>query len=208
MLDFLRGWVTNLVALALFIVLLEIIVPSGKMKKFVNLIAGFVLVIAIVSPFLKLFGVAKESDLKAFQVASSNFLDRREIEENSKVLKEEQIKQITEVYREKVITGIEDGLRGTEGILELKADVIIHEDHLSESYGQIKRIYLYLQPESKQDKYVSKINQIVIGKGESPRPETSSIEEGLRKRVEDKVSRMMGVDVENVVITAMEEWGE
>lgn len=203
MLDFLRGWVTNLIALALFIVLLEIILPSGKTKKFVNLIAGFVLVIAIVRPFIQLFSIAEISDLKAFQITDSSFLDRKEIEESSKVLQEEQVKQITEVYRKKLIAGIEAGLEGTEGVSELRADVMIYEDHLSKDYGQIKRIYLYLQPESKQDKQVAKIGKIEIEKGRASGQESSAIDEGLQKSLEEKVSRMMGVDAENIVITEM-----
>lgn len=203
MLDFLRGWVTNLIALALFIVLLEIILPSGKTKKFVNLIAGFVLVIAIVRPFIQLFSIAEISDLKAFQITDSSFLDRKEIEESSKVLQEEQVKQITEVYRKKLIAGIEAGLEGTEGVSELRADVMIYEDHLSKDYGQIKRIYLYLQPESKQDKQVAKIGKIEIEKGRASGQESSTIDEGLQKSLEEKVSRMMGVDAENIVITEM-----
>ena len=46
--EFLKSWVLNIVMLAIFIALLEIIVPSGKIKKFVNLISGFILILSLI----------------------------------------------------------------------------------------------------------------------------------------------------------------
>lgn len=54
MLEFLRSWIINIVTISLILILFEIIVPSGKIKKIITLVSGFVLLIAVVNPFLQL----------------------------------------------------------------------------------------------------------------------------------------------------------
>jgi len=75
MIDFLRNWVVNIVTLVVFVMLIEMMLPSGKVKKIVNLVTGFILVIGLINPVLELF--EKEIDLKEFQLAGSNYIDRR-----------------------------------------------------------------------------------------------------------------------------------
>jgi len=48
MIDFLRNWVVNIVTLVVFVMLIEMMLPSGKVKKIVNLVTGFILVIGLI----------------------------------------------------------------------------------------------------------------------------------------------------------------
>jgi stage III sporulation protein AF len=203
MIDFLRGWVINIVTLVTFIILLEILVPSGKIKKFVNLVSGFILVIAIINPFL---GVMKKGiDLKEFQITSNNIIDKKEIEESSKILKDDQMKQITEVYRKKIIAQAEEAVKQIKNISNVKADVIINEDYNSKEFGAIKRICLELEVNQKDNKIkpVSKINKIQIGKNDTENTPKKEIDSALESNVQDKISKLLDVDKENIVISLM-----
>jgi stage III sporulation protein AF len=205
--SFLREWVLNIITLVIFIVLLEILIPSGKMKKYVNLVSGFILLIAIINPFVKL--VRKDIDFKVFYIQNSNYMDRKDIEAKSKVLEEQQLKQITEVYRNKIIRQLEDNVKEIKGIKEVGADVLINEDYTSQSFGEIKRVYLYLKLLGTTDaiKPVTRVEKVVIGKNAKPPGKDDgkgSIDQNMRNEIEKNVNKILGVNKEDVVITLQE----
>jgi stage III sporulation protein AF len=205
--SFLREWVLNIITLVIFIVLLEILIPSGKMKKYVNLVSGFILLIAIINPFVKL--VRKDIDFKVFYIQNSNYMDRKDIEAKSKVLEEQQLKQITEVYRNKIIRQLEDNVKEIKGIKEVGADVLINEDYTSQSFGEIKRVYLYLKLLGTTDsiKPVTRVEKVVIGKNAKPPGKDDgkgSIDQNMRSEIEKNVNKILGVNKEDVVITLQE----
>jgi len=205
MIEFLKGWVLNITTIVMLIVLFELLVPTGKIKKFISLISGVILIITIVNPFVKLFG--KSIDLKEFQISESNFLDKREINQNSEILKEEQQKQIVEVYRGKIISQLENAIKGVKGMEEVTADVIINEDYKSDKFGEIKRIYLKLKLSNadSQIKPITKINKVKIGNSEEPgqmeNEPGSELSDDMRNDITEKVSNLFDVQNENIVIS-------
>lgn len=199
MIESLKHWIIDLITIAIFVVMLDIIVPSGKIKKYVNLVLGFILLIAIINPIIKIF--SEDVDLGRYAAAGANFIEKSEIESSSRILQEEQMKQITEVYRKKIISRIEETVKGFDGVREVKADVIINEDYNSDEFGAVMRVYLKIVPgqEEKEAGEKIKIEAIEIGAKEK-QPETMDIDEELVKEIEDKVSRMLNVNMEDIVI--------
>lgn len=143
MLDFIQQWSVNIVALVLFTVIIEILLPSGKMKKHVGLVTGTVLIIAIITPLAG--ALDKDFDFGKIHAANSNTFDKLQIEKDSKHLEEMQMKQIVEVYRQKIISQMEDLAKETDGVKDAKADIIFNEDYNSSDFGTIKRAYLEIE---------------------------------------------------------------
>ena len=146
MLDFIRQWVINIVTLVLFIVIIEMLLPGGKMKKYVNLVTGTILIIAIISPLTGLAG--KKFDFTASQTRSSNMLEKSQIQKDGKKLEQAQLNQIVEVYRKNIIDQLEQNAEEIEGVKSAKADVIINEDYQSAAFGEIKRAYISITADS------------------------------------------------------------
>ncbi|MGI6778079.1 MAG: stage III sporulation protein AF [Acetivibrionales bacterium] len=212
MVEFLKHWVLNIIALVMLIVLLEIIIPSGKTKKFVHLISGFILIIAIISPLLDL--LAGDISVKDFEISTRYFIDRKEIEKKSRVLEDKHMKQITELYRKKIIEQIEQGAKQIDGIVHADGDVIINEDYKSSSFGEIKRVYLHvkLEPEEQGDRPVTEIKTEKIkiegrgssGKDNEDKEKMSGKEEKnnvIKEKVEDKISEALAIQKENIAVT-------
>jgi stage III sporulation protein AF len=210
--EFLKHWVLNIIALVMLIVLLEIIIPSGKTKKFVHLISGFILIIAIISPLLDL--LAGDISVKDFEISTRYFIDRKEIEKKSRVLEDKHMKQITELYRKKIIEQIEQGAKQIDGIVHADGDVIINEDYKSSSFGEIKRVYLHvkLEPEEQGDRPVTEIKTEKIkiegrgssGKDNEDKEKMSGKEEKnnvIKEKVEDKISETLAIQKENIAVT-------
>lgn len=203
MIDFLKEWVLNIVILAVILVIIEMMIPSGKIKKYVSLISGFVLIIALITPFLKVFKT--EWDIKEYYTNSENFIDRKEIELGSRNLEEKQTEQIIEIYRKKLIDQIEENALSIKGVKEADADVIINENYNGENFGEIKRIYLALRLSDNDSivEPVSKVKKVQIGKEEIP-GNKKEIDPKVKEQLEEKIIRAFGVSKENIVITLQE----
>ena len=214
MLQFLRGWILNIIGLAILLLLLEILVPSGRIKKFVSLISGFILIIAVINPFIGLF--SKGINLQDLQMADGSYIDKKELEVNSKLFKEQQMKQISQVYRKKIIDRLELNARGVEGVSDVRADVIINEDYKSDSFGEIRRVYLELTlgDEVSGVKPVSGIERVEINTRRKEVKDTGSDKEKMEaadvqtqvhpelvKKMEGRISESLGISEENIVIS-------
>lgn len=202
MIEQLRTWVLNIVTLTIFIVLLEIFIPKGKLKKFINLVTGFIIIIAIINPIVSI--VKKGFEFRDFHISSSNFIDKREIEQSGKLIKEKQMKQIVDAYRDKVIKQLEDSAREVPGVSDVKADIIFNEDYNSQTFGEIKRVILSLSTNDKENstKPVVKVEKIEIGKGELEKKESNEVSGEIRGQIEGKISKLFDIHKENIVITA------
>ena len=222
MLEYVKQWIINIVSLVLFIVILEMLLPKGKMRKYAGLVTGAVLVIAIVNPLLNLFG--EEFDFTAAQTVSENMLGKAQAVNDSGLFKKEQIVQIVEVYRLSIIEQIEYNAKEIEGVKDARADIIFNEDYDSPAFGEIKRVYLEItaggaegrggkqdgmkpdgtKPDGKDG--INRVEKIKIGRiGNTAELEMKPASEDIgfetRKMLEDRISRVFGVDRENIIIS-------
>ncbi len=207
MIDFLRSWIFNIVFLAIFIVLIEMLIPSGKTKKVVNLVSGCIMLIAIINPLLGI--IDRDIDLKGFQIETGNFIDRKEIEAQGKVLEEERMKQIVKLYREKIVSQLESSALEVSGIAEANVDVLINEDYSSDKFGEIKKAYVSLKLQRENDgiKPVAKVGKIVIDNGESAKEEPAEMDNDIKRQMESRIGSLFNLSNEDIVITLMEGMG-
>lgn len=214
---FLKEWIFKIVTLSIFIILIEIFIPSGKIKKVVNLVTGLILIIALINPILSLLKM--NIDLESLQFESSNFIDSKEISINSDILKENQTKLMTDVYREKIIGQFEQIAKEIDKVKDAKADVIINEDYDSESFGEVQRVYLYLVINEKKTniKPVLSVEKIQIGKTTNSKDKNKSPEDSeniedketiqdtadpeIEKQLKDKIHELFKIQKENIIIS-------
>ncbi len=231
MLDFIRQWVVNIVTLVLFIVIVEMLLPGGKMKKYINLVTGTILVIVIINPLTGLTG--KKFDFTASQTKNSSLLEKAQIQKEGKNLEQAQLKQIVGVYRKNIIDQLEQNAEEIDGVKDAKADVIINEDYQSAAFGEIKRAYISIAADN--TKYrggldaadtsgtlnkgsdgpagtkegglgndiapVEKVQTVKIGSTASNGQAAGKCDPKLRGLLEDRISRVFGIDKQNIVIS-------
>lgn len=219
MIDFTKQWVINIVTLVLFIVMFEMLLPTGRMKKYVGLVTGTILIIAIISPLISLLD--RNIDFMALQTSNSNALDRLQVEKESKLLEEEQMKQIVEVYRQKIIEQLEQNAKEVDGVKQAKADIIFNEDYNSKTFGEIKRAYLEITPEggdssptggdgsskrgdsSPETKPVARVEQVTVREIKKSQPTYENCDPILKKRLEERIGQVFGMKSENIIISQM-----
>lgn len=206
--EFLKSWVLTITSVALFIILLDIILPSGKIKKIIHLISGFIMILTITQPFLGLMG--KGLDLKNFQIRESQYIDQVQITKDSQVFKAQQMKQIVEAYRNKLIYQIETSLMGMAQLEDVSVDLIINEDYTSKTFGEIKRVLLNvkIQKAIQGVKVVSKVEKVDLeenSKKNNPqsRASRSAEENKLVENIETEVNQLIGLKREEIVVNIL-----
>jgi stage III sporulation protein AF len=134
------------------------IMPNGKTKKIINLVAGFILLIAVINPFISLKN--KDIDLGELALKDSSYIDKKEIEASSKVLDQKQMKQISEVYKKKLIEKIREQTSKIDGVSDCNVNVEINEDASSDKYGEIKKVFVELKKGKSQSTEAFKVTPV------------------------------------------------
>lgn len=224
MIEFLKSWIFNIIALVMFLLLLEIILPSGKLKKIVNLVSGFILIIALVEPFAG--DLLKKKEFEDFQVASRKMIDEKELQYNSRIMEEEQMKQVTEIYKKKLTESIVQRLEKVEGITDIEAEVLIDDDFSSSTYGEIKKVFVKFKVSEEKDLNKNKettifqVEKISVKGGNKDNSrnkgydgqeygdwqkaiegQVNTYDEKIQEQVEEIISRLFEVDSEDIIIS-------
>lgn len=201
MLEFLRSWIINIVIISIVLILFEIVIPSGKIKKIITLVSGFVLLIAVVNPFLQLKN--KNYDLSEGILSDSFYIDKKEVETGSKLLDETQAKQISYVYKNKLTARIEEETNKLEGVTDAKATVQIIEDYNSEKFGEITKISVEIKKVKKKNEKTGSEPVVTVEKIEIKTPLSKKKEkEGLKfiepedKRLAEMVKQSLNKSLE------------
>lgn len=160
MLLFLKDWIINIVTITVILILFEIIIPTSKIKKIINLVSGFILLIVIINPFIALRN--QNYTLREDVISDSFYIDKKELENSSKLLNDTQMKQIASVYKKKLINKIQAETEEIEGVETLKVDVEINEDYTCDNFGEVVKVYLEMQKKEKQGKERKQADSIKI----------------------------------------------
>jgi len=209
MVEFLRSWVLNIAVLSVIIAILEIMIPSGKTSKFVKLVTGFILLIALINPVLKLF--KNGIDLNKIQLASSNLVDKYEIQHDSSILKESQMKQISSVYKQRLSEDIMRNLSSINDISITKVDVDINENYYDVDYGNINSIYIGIgkSHEKEKSRSIENVKKVEIkvsgGKNklepsEESNTDTEKVDNDTAEKIKNKVADFLGVDKDIITV--------
>lgn len=215
MIVFLKEWVLSFITLIIFIILLEILLPSGKLKKFINLVSGFILIITIIKPLVGNFDI--KTPLKDFEIINSNYVDKKSLEQNSKVMEEAQMNQVIEVYRNKLTATIKERLEAVDEILDVEVEIIINEDNISGNLGEIRKVFLKLKiagknpagkafDNHKEISPIPKVEKIEIKVGDKETEEV--FDEKIKKEVETIISNLLQIKGEDIMVSMEKSRGE
>lgn len=155
MINLLRQWTVTIVILVILITFFEIILPKSDLKKYINVTTGFLLIITILNPFIKLLSSDINIEKEVFKNIIFNSEEKFYIEDDYKINQENQtIKLYKDKIKRHVKKTIEENFRFK--VIEISIDI---EKREKENLGKIKRINLVLSQE-----YSSLENQNTDGK--------------------------------------------
>src|SRR5690554_7845058 len=97
--SFINSWLKDIVVLFILISIAELIMPKGKLKKYIRLVIGLLIIYIIISPFARLFRLDFSLDKVVFNYAKPETFNSIDLEDF--YLKQE--KQIEKIYLDKII---------------------------------------------------------------------------------------------------------
>ncbi|MCO7126584.1 stage III sporulation protein AF [Sporolactobacillus shoreicorticis] len=144
--SYLINWVSEIVLIVLFAVILELLVPSGAFQKYIKFVIGLVLIVALMDPVIRLF-----------QVDPSSLLQGLKSEQHDAPIKSETARQKNEIQKAQAAYIQE------QVAVRMKNQV---KEELNEKYGlQITKLALSAQKVVGQELSLDKVT-VTVGKSE------------------------------------------
>lgn len=179
--------------------IVELALPNNNMKRYVNVVIGLMIIIVIISPFIKLinssFNVEQEIFKSIVEGVQFEYADNSDLQE----LHERQIK---ETY----INMLKENVKATiDGILEYQVDDIkisIFEDE--DNYGNIRDIEIVMAPKDGSDSYdedtikTIKIEEIKIDDSNKETEKATTFKDG--DKIKDILYEKYNVPKDNIKI--------
>ncbi len=199
MLESLKDWVSNIIAIIFFITLIEILIPDGKIKKYIGLITGVLVIITIATPMVKALG--GEIKFEIPEISSTDSISKRGIEIQSKNLSELQSKQIMRVYKDKMEKSIKEQLMDLKDVECREVICHLYEDN-KEKLGEIKKIEVFLvkKLQKEQIKGIKPVQININIKKAINDKETFQVPESIKNEVIRKINAVYKVDSKNIKI--------
>lgn len=148
LIEFLRSWVKDITIMFILLSIVELALPNSNIKRYVNMVVGFMIIIVIISPFIKLINNNFNVEREVFKSMIDEV--KFQYEEDSK-LQELQERQIKETYLSKLKENVKETING---MLDYEVDdvkISIYEDE--KNYGNIKDIVIVMEPKDRNNKH-------------------------------------------------------
>ena len=174
--EILKDLVRNILTYYIILSVLMVMIGKSSYKKYIEMFSGLVMIIIILNPLIKLFGVQDALDMnlqknQLYEVtqAESDDIMVAEIKQQDAVLKQ---------YKDTIANQIDTVMKNYD-FSATDVEVIIDDDTDSETFGQVKTISVFCQKGTEEEsEEASAIGEIAI-------PE---IKIGTKKKIEKKVT--------------------
>jgi stage III sporulation protein AF len=150
-------WVKSIVMVVMFATFLEFLLPASSMQRFVRVIMGLFIMLAILNPLINvLHSQILPEPVTVFGTPSSK---ATEIERASQAAVKGRNQLTQEMYRQDLAKQIRALLMTIDGIAEVRVAVDTNDEEGSRNIGAIKSITIYVQPGlTNQDRKVAKVS--------------------------------------------------
>ena len=152
MIDLFKNFVNSLLCIGIFITFIKLIMPSGKVKKYIYSLIGIITIIALVSPLIDIF---KNNDM---QDSIKSVLSNLDEQENVNVDTEKYSNVKEEAVKKSFIQSIKNDVKSK---LEGKSIVVKSVDvFISDNYD-IEKIEINIEKIDTSKASISSVTQIV-----------------------------------------------
>ena len=150
---FLRYWIQDIVMIFLIVSIVEILLPNSNMRKYINMVIGFLIIIVIVSPFVKLLSREYSIDER---VLKEHLKMHELVYKDKSNLSSVYDGQVKEMYIKKMELEITEFIHETSNYIVESVNLSI--DETNEDFGKLKEIGILLKTDEdeKIEKYVEK----------------------------------------------------
>jgi stage III sporulation protein AF len=174
-------WVRNIVMVVLFATFLELLLPTSGMQRFVRVIMGLLILLAVLGPAVDLLQSRAHPEVPALAGQNGPAADR--IRSGAEQVVRERDRLAEEMYRKDLARQIRAVVTAVDGVADARVAVELARGREGKG-GAIGKVIVYVQPGLTADD--RKVARVVVGAGGEPR--TAELRPALR----DKIVRTVG----------------
>lgn len=199
MLDYIFGWIKDIVFYLILLTMVMHLLPNKQYHKYVKLFAGMLLVIIVISPMTQLLNWDHIFDFHYMEKSYEQEVSG--MTEEIKQLQSVQQDEFMETYKSKIQSTIEE-LAQQQELTIVSADITIVEDEEDERYLFPNSIQLLVKNNSKNSKIDTiQISPVDISGQQKKEEQTATPEsENLKKAVAD----FYNLEASNINISVQE----
>lgn len=186
-------WVRNIVMVVLFASFLELLLPSSSMQRFVRVIMGLLILLAILSPVIDVLQSRAAPEVPALGGAGGPAADR--VQSGSAAVVRERDRLAVEFYRKDLARQIRAVVTAIDGV----ADARVAVEVAGADNGRLGKVIVYVLPGlAAEDR---KVARVTVAQGEGQRqPE---LRPALREKIIRAVCEIYQLPVEQVTVVRM-----
>lgn len=180
--NFIYSWLKDITILFIIISLIDLIMPKGSMKRYINFVIGLLIIFTVINPFINLSKIKFNLDKEVF-----NNLYKTSPEYMEKLIKSQDSK-IEELYTEKISEEIGQVLKRytNHNILDITIDIEKNDG----VYGTINNIDIVLvenEIENQEKNINIKIKPVSLNKSKENSDSLDGFDE-LKRRLAEELS--------------------
>jgi stage III sporulation protein AF len=193
---FISSWLKDIVVLFILISIVELIMPKGNMKRYINLVIGLLIIYTIINPFAKLMKLDFNLDQEVFNYSKPNEVA---INNNFHTQQDELVENL---YKDKIIKEVIElvEINTDYKIIDISVGII----NSKEKYGEIDHLNLLVDTKDNNDKKIS-IKKVVPVDVQMNSKIEDKVESGEFSELEDLISSKYSIEKEKITISKYEK---
>lgn len=189
------GWVKYIIFVVLFASFLELLLPSSSMQRFVRVIMGLFIMLAIMNPIIS---IVQNHLIPTNQVPALSTNFGNSIMNDSMNMSNERERLSLELYKKELTQQMKILVMAIDGVADVHVNVEINTIKNSSIAGGIESVLLYIKPGlSAKDRKVAPVSKITIGE-QKDKTEDPHIE--LKKRISEIVTELYQIPKEKIEV--------
>ncbi|MDT8901063.1 stage III sporulation protein AF [Anaeroselena agilis] len=196
MLSALTDWVRNIIMVVLFATFLELLLPSSGMQRFVRVIMGMLILLAILGPAVDILQSRITPEMPAFAGQSDPAADR--VTSGAEAVVRARDRLAAEYYRKDLARQIRAVVAGIDGVADARVAVELEQGEGGRA-GALGKVRIFVSPGlTSADRKVAKIT---VGKEDGAH--MGELRPALRERIVRTVSELYQLPVSHIDVTKM-----
>lgn len=192
MLEGFYGWISTIAVTIIFAAFIEMLMPDNKMKKYIKLVLGLLIMAVILEPVLKY--INKNYSLSGYSFKYSNIMDSSYIKQESETYSQKQQDSVVRLYKQNLEDKMADGIKNLISGKDVSVSVEIVEDIKNQNFGEIKKATVTLKDSIKK---VDKVDKVQLGKEEDTSPKKP---DKNYSDLKNKISALFDIDISKIEI--------
>jgi stage III sporulation protein AF len=212
----LKEWIMTIAGAVIILGMIDMILPSGKTKKTVTIVSGFILTAILIMPLFRIVADLKSQTFFDFKGGAVE-QDRSEILDNRDMYTEDQLAIIASNYKRKLVEHINSKVEAISGVGKANSTVIIKEDYTQNDFGTLEKIYVSAARGKREDSKttskmgeVKRVEKIVIDTGgiriekSNDEPPVDQVKKELINEISEELQDEFMIDKTNIIVEIKE----